>query len=214
MTERPVARAEAKARSRQRLLDAALEILDEGDVSDLTTVEITKRAGLAQSSFYVHFGSIDQLLRDLVDEVWEARRELNRRARESASLDQLDEYYRTRFTAHVTGLIAHPSVFRLVLRSRLDPTSIVGDDARAQQDKSRENLTAWLVALGAPDETEADRRKLRMIAAGLLAVNETIALGHLDGDFPDLDEVLEILQLFHENVGRAAAGISSRSAGR
>jgi len=206
-----VARAEAKARSRQRLLDAALEILDEGDVSDLTTVEITKRAGMAQSSFYVHFASIDQLLRDLVDEVWEARRELNRKARESANQDAIDEYYRVRFTAHVNGLIAHPSVFRLVVRSRLDPTSIVGEDARLQQAKSRENLTAWLVALGAPNSSEADRRRLRMIAAGLLAVNETIALGHLDGDFPDLDEVLEVLQLFHENVGRAAARTQERS---
>ncbi len=206
-----MARAEAKARSRQRLLDAALEILDEGDVSDLTTVEITKRAGMAQSSFYVHFASIDQLLRDLVDEVWEARRELNRKARESANQDAIDEYYRVRFTAHVNGLIAHPSVFRLVVRSRLDPTSIVGEDARLQQAKSRENLTAWLVALGAPNSSEADRRRLRMIAAGLLAVNETIALGHLDGDFPDLDEVLEVLQLFHENVGRAAARTQERS---
>jgi AcrR family transcriptional regulator len=200
-----VARAEAKARSRQRLLDAALEILDEGDVSDLTTVEITKRAGLAQSSFYVHFASIDHLLRDLVDDVWEARRELNRQAREAASMDPIDEYYRIRFTAHITGLIAHPSVFRLVLRSRLDPTSIVGDDARMQQAKSRENLLSWLVGLGAPDSTDADRRRLRMIAAGLLAVNETIALGHLDGEYPDLDEVLQVLQLFHENIGRTVA---------
>ncbi len=207
-----MARAEAKARSRQRLLDAALSILDEGDVNDVTTVEVTKRAGLAQSSFYVHFQSIDHLLRDLVDEVWEARRELNRQVREAASLDAIDEYYRVRFTAHVKGLIAHPAVFRLVLRSRIDPTSIVGEDARIQQDKSRDNLTAWLVGLGAPNVTDEDHRRLRMIAAGLLAVNETIALGHLDGDFPDLDEILSVLQLFHENVARAIAASARQRA--
>lgn len=200
-----MARAEAKARSRQRLLTAALAILDEGDVNDLTTVEITKRAGLAQSSFYVHFTSIDHLLRDLVDEVWEARRAISRQARESVEPDESDEYYRIRFTAHVQGLIEHPAVFRLLLRSRPDPTSIVGEDARAQQDKSRQNLMVWLRELGAPSETESDQRRLRMIAAGLLAVNETIALGHLDGDFPDLDEVLDVLRLFHSTMGRAAA---------
>lgn len=202
-----MARAEAKAQSRQRLLDAALAILDEGDDSDLTTVEITKRAGLAQSSFYVHFTSIEHLLQELVDEVWELRREISRRARESVSLDPIDEWYRVRFTAHINGLIAHPSVFRLVLRSRLDPASIVGADARSQQDKSRQNLMGWLRGLGAPDETEADQRRQRMIAAGLLAVNETIALGHLDGDFPDLDEILDVLQMFHENLGRAAGAM-------
>lgn len=201
-----MARAESKAKSRRRLLDAALELLDEGDVGDLTTVEITKRAGLAQSSFYVHFSSIDHLLNALVDEVWEARREINRQAREAVSRDSVDEYYRVRFTAHIKGLIEHPAVFRLVMRSRLDTSSIVGEDARRQRAKSRQNLADWLRGLGAPADTAADRRRTAMIAAGLLAVNETIALGHLDGDFPDLDEVLEVLQLFHETMGRAAAG--------
>ncbi len=200
-----MARAETKARSRRRLLDAALEILDEGDTNDLTTVAITRRAGMAQSSFYVHFDSIDHLLKDLVDEVWEERREISRQIREAASRDPIDEWYRIRFTAHVKGLIEHPSVFRLVLRSRLDPTSIVGEDARSQRAKSLQNLTEWLVGLGAADATEADRRRLAMISAGLLAVNETIALGHLDGDFPDLDEVLSVLALFHDTIGRAAA---------
>lgn len=200
-----MARAEAKARSRQRLLDAALAILDEGDVSDLTTVEITKRAGLAQSSFYVHFSSIDHLLRDLIGEVWDARREISRKAREAAADAPTDEYYRVRFTAHVQGLIEHPAVFRLLLRSRPDLTSIVGEDARAQQEISRQNLVTGFEELGAPGETEAEQRRLRMIAAGLLAVNETIALGHLDGEFPDLDEVLEVLTLFHDTITRAIA---------
>lgn len=206
-------RAEAKARSRQRLIDAAIEILDEHDVAELTTVEITKRAGLAQSSFYVHFASIDHLLKELVDQVWEERRAVSRQTRESADVSSTDEWYRVRFGAHVTGLIAHPAVFRLVMRTRLDPNSIVGEDARAQQDKSRQNLVAGLKEMGAPSRTAADRRRLRMIAAGLLAVNETIALGHLEGDFPDLDEVLGVLQLFHEAVAKATArpGDSSRA---
>lgn len=204
-----MARAEAKARSRQRLLDAALAILDEGDVNDLTTVEITKRAGLAQSSFYVHFASIDQLLRDLIGEVWDARREISRRAREAAADAPTDEYYRVRFTAHVQGLIEHPTVFRLLLRSRPDLTSIVGEDARRQQATSRQNLAAGLEELGAPAETDAERRRLKVIAAGLLAVNETIALGHLDGEFPDLDEVLEVLTLFHETISRAVVRAAS-----
>lgn len=200
-----MARAESKARSRRRLLEAALEILDEGDVGDLTTVEVTKRAGMAQSSFYVHFPSIEHLLKDLVDEVWEQRRELSRAAREEVDPEEVDRYYRVRFTAHITGLIAHPAVFRVLLRSRVDPGTLVGDEARVQQHKSRDNLVGWLREVGSPDETDAERRRNQMLAAGLLAVNETIALGHLDGEFSELDEILEVLQLFHKAIGRAAA---------
>lgn len=199
-------RAEAKARSRQRLIDAAVAILDEHDVAELTTVEITKRAGLAQSSFYVHFASIDHLLKELVDQVWEERRTASRRTREAADVSSTDEWYRVRFGAHVAGLIAHPAIFRLVMRARLDPNSVVGEDARAQQGKSRKNLAAGLKEMGAPARTAADKRRLRMAAAGLLAVNETIALGHLEGEFPDFDEVLEVLQLFHEAVLEATVG--------
>lgn len=206
-----MARAESKAKSRQRLLDAALAILDEDDVNELTTVEVTRRAGLAQSSFYVHFSSIEHLLKALVDEVWDERRETSRQIRQATSLDPLDEWYRVRFTAHIAGLLAHPAVFRLILRSRLDTSGLVGEDARAQQAKSRENLTTWMIELGAPAESDADRRRLKMLAAGLLAVNETIALGHLDGEFPDLDEVLDVLQVFHESIARSVLSSARRS---
>jgi AcrR family transcriptional regulator len=44
--------------SRKALLKAAFEILAEG--GNVTTVEVTRRAGLAQSSFYAHFTDTDE----------------------------------------------------------------------------------------------------------------------------------------------------------
>lgn len=51
-------RKEAKERTRQRLLSAIVEILDEEGEAALTTVRITQRAGVAQPTFYVHFTDV------------------------------------------------------------------------------------------------------------------------------------------------------------
>jgi TetR/AcrR family transcriptional regulator, fatty acid biosynthesis regulator len=53
-------RKEAKERTRQRLLEAIVELLDEEGEGALTTVRITQRAGVAQPTFYVHFPDVEQ----------------------------------------------------------------------------------------------------------------------------------------------------------
>lgn len=53
-------RKEAKERTRQRLLQAIVELLDEEGAGALTTVRITQRAGVAQPTFYVHFTDVEQ----------------------------------------------------------------------------------------------------------------------------------------------------------
>ena len=196
-------RQEAKHRSRQRLLDAALEIVDESDVAGLTTTSITRRAGMTQSNFYVHFASIDDLLGQLVDQVWEDFRSNNHRTREAARDLPADDFLRTRFRSLVDGLITHPAVFRLVLRAQLDPSSAIGEDARAQMATSRQNLAGALAELGAAASTPSERRKLDMVAAGLIAVKDTLALSHLEGTYPDIDEIIEVLMLFYTQMQRA-----------
>ncbi len=46
----------------QRLIDAALEIVDEGDIRTLSIRSVTKRAGVSPTAFYLHFESREQLL--------------------------------------------------------------------------------------------------------------------------------------------------------
>ena len=65
-TPRPLRRHVAKAVTRRRLLDAALEILDQDGLAAMTTIRVTRLAGLSQSSFYVHFADMDDLLHNLV----------------------------------------------------------------------------------------------------------------------------------------------------
>jgi AcrR family transcriptional regulator len=190
-------RKEAKAETRQRLLDAALTVLDDEGDSALTTMRVTKLAGIAQSSFYVHFADVDDLLRQLVDDLLAARREETRQARAALRSGPLDEErLRATFRIPMQHSAAHPAVFRLLVRSRLDRTTPLGEWSRAVRDDNHRTLVADLLASGFPDDDDADRRRAEMVADGINALTETLTLGHLDGRYPDLEEAIDVLVAF------------------
>lgn len=54
----------------QRLIDAALEIVDEGDIRTLSIRAVTKRAGVSPTAFYLHFESREELLSACVGHVF------------------------------------------------------------------------------------------------------------------------------------------------
>ena len=240
MTGGALSRRESTRRTRARLLDAALAILDEQGEKGLTTTAVTRRAGLAQSGFYVHFADMGELLRELVADVWTERRHASSAARRAARSDpdhSVADVVRESFRSTVTQSAAHPALLRLVLRSRLDPDSELGTMARAKADVSRRRIAARLEA--APDaggdagsvarsdtggdtgvDTEAVARRARqtdMVADGLAAVTEALVLGHLDGRYPDIDEILDVLVAFSSAgaaLGHRAARGSARDGAR
>jgi AcrR family transcriptional regulator len=211
VTGEAVSRREATRRTRGRLLDAALAILDEQGEKGLTTTAVTRRAGLAQSGFYVHFADMGALLRELVAEVWTERRHASSAARRAARADPdhgVADVVRESFRSTVTQSAAHPALLRLVLRSRLDPDSELGTMARAKADVSRARIAARLAAPGAPADSDSDAdtaadtraRQTDMVADGLAAVTEALVLGHLAGRYPDIDEILDVLVAFSSTV--------------
>ena len=226
MSGEALSRRESTRRTRARLLDAALAILDEQGEKGLTTTAVTRRAGLAQSGFYVHFADMGELLHELVAEVWTERRHASAAARRAARADpdhSVADVVRESFRSTVTQSAAHPALLRLVLRSRLDPDSELGAMARAKADVSRRRIAARLAAtrLAAPgDDSDADAPHVRqadMVADGLAAVTEALVLGHLDGRYPDIDEILDVLVAFSSTgaaLGRRNARGSARDGAR
>lgn len=108
-------RSEQKLRTRRSLLDAALEILSAERVfSSLSLREVTRKAGIAPTSFYRHFDDMNDLGLALVEESGLALRQLLRKARErikesgtaiDTSVDTFMEY-----------LVNNTDHFRLLLR--------------------------------------------------------------------------------------------------
>jgi TetR/AcrR family transcriptional regulator, transcriptional repressor for nem operon len=61
----PGSRADARHPTRHELLDAADRLSNEIELADITVAAITKRAGLAKGTFYVHFKNRDAVLVEL-----------------------------------------------------------------------------------------------------------------------------------------------------
>lgn len=81
VTAEPVSRQERKQRTRQALLDAALDLVAERGFSGLSLREVAKQAGIVPTAFYRHFASMDELGVALVEESMRTLRTMIRSAR-------------------------------------------------------------------------------------------------------------------------------------
>ncbi|SEG61484.1 DNA-binding transcriptional regulator, AcrR family [Nonomuraea solani] len=194
MTGTPLTRSEAKDLTRRKLIRAALAILDEEGEAGLTTVRVAKAAGIAQSSFYVHFKDRQELLRVLAEEggarLLGSMRQARRKAREAP--DDLERHRET-FRIPLEAICRHPELLRIQLRARYDPSSSLRDFAVETAAAYRDHHAADLAALGYTADNERDRRRLEMIAEGINAATNALAMGHLEGRYPDLEEAADIL---------------------
>jgi AcrR family transcriptional regulator len=77
-------RAEQKQQTRQALLAAARELIENGrGFGSISLREVAKAAGIVPTGFYRHFADMDQLGLALVSEVGQAFRETIRRVRQN-----------------------------------------------------------------------------------------------------------------------------------
>jgi AcrR family transcriptional regulator len=212
MTSTPLTRSEAKDLTRRRLIRAALTILDEEGEAGLTTVKVAKAAGIAQSSFYVHFKDKQNLLQALGDECGErlraAMREARRRAREAP--DDA-ERQRDTFRIPLETICRHPEMLRILLRARHDPSSPLRAFATETAAAYRDHLAADLAALGFAADDERGRRRLDMIAEGFNAATSAMAVGHIEGRYPDLEEAVDVLVALSKGALRMLRSAGART---
>ncbi|AHD19249.1 TetR family transcriptional regulator [Rhodococcus pyridinivorans SB3094] len=110
----PTTRAERKERTRQALLDAALDLSAERGLGGLSLREVARHAGIVPTAFYRHFSSMDELGVTLAADTMRVLRRLLRDARRTPgpagarqSLDVLVQQVR-----------AHKAAFRFLARER------------------------------------------------------------------------------------------------
>lgn len=194
---RSLSRKEAKAVTRARLLEGALEILDEEGEAALTTTKVTRHAGIAQPSFYAHFHDMDDLLRSLVVELAGTRLRHTRAARRAAWTAPDDvERQRDTFRVPISHNVEHPRLFRLMLKSRHDRATPLGDWSRDLFEQNRRALVSDLLVVASLEPTPTQLRQIEMMADGLIALTETLTLGHVEGRYPDVEEVVDVLMAF------------------
>ena len=190
------ARKEAKRRTRQKLLAAARSIVISEGESQLSAVAVARAAGVGGATFYEHFENKDALLRSLASELFdELRTGLREPRRAAVRSPNNEDKLREQFRRPLELLVENAALFRLALRERHSPRSLLGDRSRQLGRNTRTDLVEELIDRGYPRETAADLRRLEMIADVHIAATEALALGHLAGRYPDLDEIVDMLIL-------------------
>ncbi len=78
---------------------------------------------------------------------------------------------------------------------RHNPVSPLGESSRKLAGNTRGDIVGELVDRGYPARTADERRRLEMIADIHIAATEALALGHLSGRYPDVEELADMLVL-------------------
>jgi TetR/AcrR family transcriptional regulator, fatty acid biosynthesis regulator len=199
-------RREAKERTRERLLDAARTFILAGGEARISASSVAKAAGVAGATFYEHFRNRDDLLRALAEQLFEdLRTQLAVQRREALESPYDEERLRQEFRTPLEILSANPDLFRLALRVRHHTGSALGDSSRRLTGNTRRDIVAELVARGYPAATVAEKRRLEMIADIHIAATEVMAIGHITGRYPDVDEIADMLVLVTRGTRLARA---------
>lgn len=195
---RPPTRSERKAATRGRLISAALEIVRERGPGALTTTELTRAAGIAQPSFYVHFDNVDDCLSAAAEEAGQRITDLLKTARAEAlarvgTADALEGA----LDATLDVLLSEPALVDVFLQHRRDPSSALGARLRDVFERARADLLSDLRAaadaLGLPDELRA---AIPVTAELLIAQTLAVVEGHIDGRLTDRALSVRVLSHF------------------
>jgi AcrR family transcriptional regulator len=171
-------RQEQKQRTRQALLDAAVSLLEEQNLSSLSLREVTRAAGIAPAAFYRHFHDMDDLGVALVEESLGSLLPLIREARRG--LTDPDEIARRSLDLLVGYVGTHQGQFRVIAREKYGGVALVRQAIRTKLELAAQELTDDLAEL--PDFRHWQRDDLRMLAD--LCVNHSVVLAATLMDVP------------------------------
>ncbi|OZG72102.1 DNA-binding transcriptional regulator FabR [Hahella sp. CCB-MM4] len=160
-------RAEQKRRTRQALMDAALNQLGQDKhFTSLSLREVTREAGIAPTSFYRHFHDLEELGLALVDEAGVALRQLMRQARQRIAKNGgvIDTSLNTFFEF----LNENPNLFRLLLRERTGVSARFRNAIQAEIEHFIAELTADLSGFG--EGTNRALRQPRLAAEAIVII--------------------------------------------
>lgn len=112
----PLTRQERKQRTRQALLDAALNLLADRSFGGLSLREVAKEAGIVPTAFYRHFSSMEELGIALVEQAMRTLRTMIRDARRNP--ETYNDAIRSSVQTLYSHVRAHEAHFRFLTRER------------------------------------------------------------------------------------------------
>jgi len=137
-----VTRGEQKERTRRAILDAALELSQDGGLSSLSLRQVAKAVGIVPTAFYRHFESLDELGLALVEESFESLRSMLREVRQGSAVPR--EIIRRSVDALAAHVAENRGQFAFIGRERFSGPKPVREAVRHQLDLVERELATDL----------------------------------------------------------------------
>jgi AcrR family transcriptional regulator len=178
-------RQERKQRTRQALLDAALELLDEQSFSSLSLRQVTRAAGVVPTAFYRHFEDMQELGLALIEESFRTLRAMLSEAR--ADPRTYEHMIRNSVEILATYVHEHDTHFRFIARERYGGVATLRRAIRSEIRLFASDLATDLARLPYMERWSGEDLQL---LAGLM-VNAMVATAEAILDAPTRDPAAE-----------------------
>jgi AcrR family transcriptional regulator len=193
--------------TRERLLAAARELIEEGGYAAASVVAISSRAGLAAGTLYRHFGSKEELFVELFRSVCDREVEAMRSAADSANGGSHVGQLETVFATFAERALRRRRLAWALLAEPVDP--LVDAERLAYRERYAALVAEVLQAgIAAGELPEQD---VYLTAAALVGGCGEALVGPLSpvGAGPPVDDVVGALRLFVRRAVGAAVGARS-----
>lgn len=138
-------RRERKERTRQAILDAALDMVAEEGLAALSLRRLTRAVGIVPTAFYRHFSSVDELGLALVDRSFASLRTMIRDARRGNPA--MSGVIRSSVAILVEHVHADRTNFRFIARERFGGVPVVRQAIRHELELFERELATDLARL-------------------------------------------------------------------
>lgn len=165
--------------SRERLVQAAIDLIRKGGIGAVSTVSVTQAAGFAQSSFYMHFANVDECLNAAAEKVGEEMRTFIATHRRQS----LERGEKDHFQAVLNLFLQERQFAELLLRHRHD-TSPLGRVLGQLVEQIRADLIGDLLKLAqwagiAEEHYPRVAMQAEFVLASVFAAGEALLAGRV-----------------------------------
>lgn len=174
----PVTRKAQKARTRDALIQGALDILSEsGRIDSLSIRELTRRAGVVPAAFYRHFDSLESLQVTLLEQSLEDARTLSRELQTHIG-NTLDEVANNTPALLTQLIVDNPTPYRMLTTEGYLGAPSIRQEIEVQLDEWERQLSIALARFPESRSCPADALQAASRLIMWALVHSTTALLH------------------------------------
>jgi AcrR family transcriptional regulator len=198
-------RAERKERTRQRLLDVTLRLIEDRSLASLSLREVAREAGIVPTAFYRHYASMDALGVDLVDDAMRPLRQMIRDVRRGRSAT--GDIIVDTVAVLAKQVRDHPDQFRFLTRERYGGVDVVRRAIATELRLFTSELTIDLARLTAGYEWLSE--DLEMAAGLMVSGMLSTVMDLLETDERHPEDVAALLEKAEHQLRLVALGMGA-----